>query len=61
MDLVSIFVMLAQAGVQLAPILQQLFENEKKLDDPNRPDVSDEQRKNTRDLIVAIQKAINQT
>lgn len=60
MPVIALVTLLAQAGIELAPLIQKLLAYEASVKEPGRPDVTDAQRKLTRELIVALQKKINE-
>jgi hypothetical protein len=60
MSIIALVTLLVQAGVELAPLIQKLIAYQSEIDKPGRADVSDQQRKLTRELIVALQKKINE-
>lgn len=57
--LIPIIIGAIPAGIQLEQFLQALIEHQRSIQIPNRPDVTDEQRAFTAQLIDAVQQRIN--
>lgn len=58
--LIPLIISAIPAGIQLEQFLQGLIEHQRSLQVPNRPDVTDEQRAFTSQLIDAVQARINE-